>query len=118
MSNRLHCLQFTDDSSAFGRRPVILVCLAILTATSVWCGEAASYNSLLAGRIFQGIGGGAADTLAPDVVGQVFFVHQRGRAMVSQLQLQGRRIQLTATRQSTPSSSLLDLSSADSSVAM
>lgn len=29
----------------------------------------------------SGIGGGAADTLAPDVVGQVFFVHQRGRAM-------------------------------------
>jgi MFS family permease len=69
---------------AFGRRPVILVCLALLCASSVWAGEANSYNSLLAARLFQGVGGGAADTLAPDVVGQIFFVHQRGRAMVCQ----------------------------------
>jgi MFS family permease len=75
---------YADDVLAFGRRPVILICLAILCATSVWAGEANSYNSLLAARLFQGIGGGAADTLAPDVVGQIFFVHQRGRAMVSQ----------------------------------
>ncbi|KAI4758891.1 MFS general substrate transporter [Aureobasidium sp. EXF-3400] len=67
--------------NTFGRRPVILICLAILCATSVWAGEANSYNSLLAARLFQGVGGGAADTLAPDVVGQIFFVHQRGRAM-------------------------------------
>ncbi|GAB7351469.1 hypothetical protein MBLNU459_g2128t1 [Dothideomycetes sp. NU459] len=67
--------------NTFGRRPIILLCLLILTLCSVWCGKATSYNSLLIGRIFQGIGGGAADTLAPDVVGQVFFVHQRGRAM-------------------------------------
>jgi MFS family permease len=67
--------------NTFGRRPVILFCLALLCASSVWCGEAGSYSSLLAGRFFQGMGGGAADTLAPDVVGQIFFVHQRGRAM-------------------------------------
>ncbi|KAI5239665.1 MFS general substrate transporter [Aureobasidium subglaciale] len=67
--------------NTFGRRPVILVCLALLCATSVWAGEAKSYNSLLVARLFQGCGGGAADTLAPDVVGQIFFTHQRGRAM-------------------------------------
>ena len=72
-----------DSVIAFGRRPVILLALAVLFASSVWAGKANSYNSLLAARIFQGIGGGAADTLAPDVVGQIFFVHQRGRAMVS-----------------------------------
>lgn len=68
--------------NTIGRRPVILLNLAILTACSVWCGKAASFNSILAGRIIQGCGGAAADTLAPDVVGRVFFVHQRGRALV------------------------------------
>ncbi|KAI5204838.1 MFS general substrate transporter [Aureobasidium subglaciale] len=68
-------------ANTFGRRPVILFCLALLCASSVWAGEAKSYNSLLAARIFQGCGGGVADTLAPDVVGQIFFTHQRGRAM-------------------------------------
>lgn len=75
---------YAYDMLAFGRRPVILICLALLFASSVWAGKANSYNSLLAARVFQGIGGGAADTLAPDVVGQIFFVHQRGRSMVSQ----------------------------------
>lgn len=40
--------------NTFGRRPVILLCLLILTACSIWCGEAKSFNSLLIGRIFQG----------------------------------------------------------------
>ncbi|KAL1305030.1 hypothetical protein AAFC00_003929 [Neodothiora populina] len=67
--------------NTFGRRPIILVSILLLTGCSVWCGAAQSYPSLLAARVFQGIGGGAADTLAADVVGQIFFVHQRGRAM-------------------------------------
>lgn len=48
----------------------------------MWCGLAKTYNSLLAARILQAFGGGAADTVAPAVVGDLFVVHQRGRAMV------------------------------------
>lgn len=40
--------------NTFGRRPVILVCLLVLTASSIWCGEAKSFNSLLAARVIQG----------------------------------------------------------------
>lgn len=65
----------------FGRRPLILVCLAMLTGFSIWCAEAKTFNSLLAARVLQGIGGAAADTLAPDVVGHIFFTHQRGRGL-------------------------------------
>jgi MFS family permease len=68
-------------SNTFGRRPIILICISMLFGFSIWCAEAQSFNSLLAARFFQGVGGAAADTLAPDVVGRVFFVHQRGRAM-------------------------------------
>ncbi|PSK48600.1 hypothetical protein B9Z65_114 [Elsinoe australis] len=68
-------------SNTYGRRPIILLCLLILTTFSIWAATASSFDSLLAARVFTGMGGAAADTLAPDVVGQVFFVHQRGRAM-------------------------------------
>ncbi|TKA80577.1 hypothetical protein B0A49_00629 [Cryomyces minteri] len=68
-------------ANLIGRRPIILVSLVILTLSSMWCGLAQSYDSLLVARLFQGIGGGAADTVSPDIVGEVFFVHQRGRAM-------------------------------------
>lgn len=68
-------------SNIFGRRPIILLAMLMLFVFSIWCAEAKSFNSLLAARTLQGLGGAAADTLAPDVVGRVFFLHQRGRAL-------------------------------------
>jgi MFS family permease len=70
-------------SYIFGRRPVILLSLLLLALSSMWAGLSTSFNSLLAARLFMGIGGGPADAVAPDVVGEIFFVHQRGRVMVS-----------------------------------
>ena len=67
--------------NVYGRRPIILVNLALLAGFSFWCGKAETFHSLIVARVLQGIGGAAADTLAPDVVGRVFFLHQRGRAM-------------------------------------
>ena len=32
--------------------------------------------------VLHGVGSGPADTICPDVVGEIYFVHQRGRAMV------------------------------------
>ena len=46
----------------------------------MWCGLAKSFNSLLAARAVQGLAG-TAYTLVPEIVGDVFFVHERGRAM-------------------------------------
>lgn len=71
-------------ANTFGRRPVILGSLLLLTLSSMWAGLTENFNSLLAARLFMGIGGGPADAVSPDVVGEIFFVHQRGRAMVSQ----------------------------------
>jgi MFS family permease len=69
-------------ANTFGRRPIILGSLLLLIFSSMWAGLATSFNNLLAARLFMGIGGGPADAVAPDVVGEVFFLHQRGRAMV------------------------------------
>lgn len=66
-----------------GRRPVLLVATLLMTLSCVWAGVAKGYDSLLAARMFQGMGGAAADTVAPALVGDVFFLHERGRAMVS-----------------------------------
>ncbi|WAO92645.1 MFS domain-containing protein [Fusarium falciforme] len=68
-------------SNWIGRRPVLLVATLLMALSTLWCGLSTSYNSLLAARIFQGIGGAAADSVAPALVGDLYPVHQRGRAM-------------------------------------
>ncbi|CAE7205012.1 hypothetical protein P3342_011764 [Pyrenophora teres f. teres] len=68
-------------ANTFGRRPVILLGLLLLVLSSMWAGLTTEFNSLVAARVFMGIGGGPADAVSPDVVGEIFFVHQRGRAL-------------------------------------
>ena len=76
-------LWWVPMANTFGRRPVLLVATLLLTFSTMWAGLATSFNSLLAARVFQGIGGGAADAVAPDVAGELYFVHQRGRSLVT-----------------------------------
>jgi MFS family permease len=65
-----------------GRRPVLLLATLLMTLCTVWCAVAKSFGSLLAARILQAAGGGAADSVAPALIGDMYFVHERGRAMV------------------------------------
>ena len=75
-------------SKVFGQRLIILISLLLLAVFSFWCASAQSFNSLLAARTLQGCGAAAAETLSPDVLGRVFFVHQMGRAMVRRIEHQ------------------------------
>ncbi|KAH6986795.1 major facilitator superfamily domain-containing protein, partial [Ilyonectria destructans] len=68
-------------SNILGRRPVLLVATLLMTLCTLWCGLATSYNSLMVARVFQAIGSVASETVAPTLVGEVFFMHERGRAM-------------------------------------
>lgn len=70
-------------SNTFGRRPILIISMLLGFLCTIWCGVAKSFGSLLAARVLSGAGYGTADTIAPDVVGDIFFVHERGRAMVS-----------------------------------
>ena len=72
-------------SNWMGRRPVLLIATLLMTACSVWCAKADSFGSLVAARLLQGAGGGAADTVAPALIGDLYFIHERGRAMVGPL---------------------------------
>ena len=67
----------------FGRRPILIVSLIFLLLTSIWCGLATSFGSLLAARALQGAASGPVYTFAPEITGDVFFHHERGRAMVA-----------------------------------
>ena len=72
-------------ANTFGRRPITLISLLLLVFASMWAGLATTFSELLGARLLMGIGGGPADAVSPDVVGEIFFVHQRGRAMVSSI---------------------------------
>ncbi|OQV08089.1 hypothetical protein CLAIMM_12411 [Cladophialophora immunda] len=61
-----------------GKRPVILICTAMFFASSIWCAVANTYGSMLGARIIQGLGASASEVLAPAVVADLFFVHERG----------------------------------------
>lgn len=67
----------------FGRRPILIVSLIFLLLTSVWCGLAEGFPSLLAARAFQGASSGPVYTFAPEITGDIFFHHERGRAMIA-----------------------------------
>lgn len=49
-------------ANIYGRRPVILGGILLLTLCSMWAGLAKSFGSLLTARVFMGIGGAPADT--------------------------------------------------------
>ncbi|KXH50541.1 hypothetical protein CSAL01_07989 [Colletotrichum salicis] len=67
----------------YGRRPVYIVSYLLLTASCIWTGVAASFGSALVGRLFLGFACAAAEIVAPLTITDLFFLHQRGRAMVS-----------------------------------
>jgi MFS family permease len=68
-------------SRKFGKRPAFLVSLSLLLAGSIWCGESTSYNSMLGGRIIQGLGTATFESITFAIIGDLYFVHQRGSRM-------------------------------------
>lgn len=65
----------------YGKRPQFLLASTAGTLGTVICivgSEQASYNTLLAGRIIQGLGVTAWESLSLAAVGDVFYLHERG----------------------------------------
>ncbi|KAI1639471.1 major facilitator superfamily domain-containing protein [Biscogniauxia mediterranea] len=65
----------------YGRRPVCVTSYTIYFACAVWLIFEKSYGGFLAGRIILGFGAGAAETMAPISIADVFFLHERGTIM-------------------------------------
>lgn len=66
-------------SDLLGRKPVYLGAMALFLVGSVLCGAAPTMNFLIAARALQGIGGGALNTAALTLIGDLYTPVERGR---------------------------------------
>jgi len=62
-----------------GRKPVMIMGIALFLAGSFACGQAGSMQQLIAFRTVQGLGAGAIQPIALTIVGDLFDIHQRSR---------------------------------------
>src|SRR5689334_3258644 len=67
----------------FGRRRLLLLCIALFTLASVFCGLATSLGFLIVARVVQGLGGGAMVPIAQAILLESFPVAKRGAAMAA-----------------------------------
>ncbi|TVY12582.1 putative MFS-type transporter protein [Lachnellula arida] len=65
----------------YGRRPIYLISYTIYLACAIWAACTQTYGSFLAARILIGFGSGAAETMAPLSIADIFFLHERGAIM-------------------------------------
>jgi MFS family permease len=69
-------------SNVFGRRLTLILSTMVLFGATA-CGiHFTGFTVTLIIRILQGFGSSASETVVPAVVGDLFFVHERGRWMV------------------------------------
>ena len=79
-------LVFGPLSDHFGRRPVLLLGLVLFTTGGAVCFGSVGMNSLLAGRVLQGLGAGICSSVAIAIVRDL-FVGRRGRAILTLMTL-------------------------------
>ncbi|KUJ14268.1 MFS general substrate transporter [Mollisia scopiformis] len=65
----------------YGRRPIYLISYTLYLACAIWAACTYTYGSFLAARIIMGFAAGAAETMAPLSIADVFFLHERGTIM-------------------------------------
>ena len=68
-------------SIKFGRKRFLIVCIAIFTISSFFCGAAGSLGFILIARAVQGAGGGALQPLSQAILLESFPPEKRGLAM-------------------------------------
>ncbi len=82
---------FVASARVWGKRHLYLLGTVIIIISSAWGGGSGhNYNSLLAARVFQGVGLAPFEALVNASVGDLYFVHERGKRMaLSNLSLFG-----------------------------
>ncbi|KAI9650230.1 hypothetical protein NHQ30_000243 [Ciborinia camelliae] len=72
---------YVPSARIWGKRHQFLLGTVILIFSSAWGGASKSYGSLVWARIFQGIGTAPFEALVTATVGDIYFVHERGKRM-------------------------------------
>jgi len=67
----------------FGRKRLLLTCVAGFTLTSLFCGLANSLSALIFFRVLQGLTGGGLQPLAQAILLETFPEHKHGQAMAA-----------------------------------
>ncbi|KXJ92461.1 major facilitator superfamily transporter [Microdochium bolleyi] len=66
----------------WGKRHLFILGTCILIATSAWAGAVGkNYTSFVWARIFQGVGCAPFESLVNAAIGDLYFVHERGKRM-------------------------------------
>ncbi|KAL0941670.1 major facilitator superfamily transporter [Colletotrichum truncatum] len=60
-----------------GRRPVFLASLVLMVVSGIWCAFSGSLSSHIAGRNFYSIAAGQSEALAPFIIEEIHFLHER-----------------------------------------
>lgn len=72
----------------FGKRPLTIFSISCSLAGSIWAAVANSYPSLVGARVLQGIGIAMFESVTFAIVGDLYFVHQRGTRMAAYVAFQ------------------------------
>jgi len=67
-------------SNVLGRKRFYMICVALFTVSSLFCGLATSLGALIFFRILQGLGGGGMPTSEQAILADTFPPQQRGQA--------------------------------------
>jgi len=66
---------------AFGRRPVFLASMLLLVASGIWCTYSKSLESHIVGRDIMSLAAGQSEALAPMIVQEIHFLHEKGKKL-------------------------------------
>ncbi|PBP28149.1 hypothetical protein BUE80_DR001050 [Diplocarpon rosae] len=63
---------WTPTAICLGKRPVIIVSMAVFLASCIWSCKAQTFDSLLASRVVAGFGAGSIESLGPAIIGDLY----------------------------------------------
>ncbi|KAL7809442.1 MFS general substrate transporter [Trichoderma gracile] len=66
-------------STCFGRRPALIFSTLVCTISSIWRVRATSYKSFLGAAALNGFGAGPCESLMPQIIADIIFLHDRGK---------------------------------------
>ncbi|KAI1450434.1 MFS transporter [Annulohypoxylon stygium] len=68
-------------SVKLGKRPVLILSMALLFALLVWTAQVKTFEELLVARCLSGFASAAGESILPGVISDIFFLHERGAMM-------------------------------------